>query len=187
MLLLHTAGLGYDFFNESYLRLATERGQPSVVSASKASITTPLLFDPGEAWEYGSNIDWAGQVIEGITGRRLGEVMQARIFEPLGMTSTGFRLTADMRTRLARVHQRAPDGTLTALPDFELPQDPEVHMGGHGLYSTAPDYARFIRMWLNDGAGPGRPGAEEGDRRDGGPERPRRDEDQGPARASFPT
>jgi methyl acetate hydrolase len=84
MLLLHTAGFGYDFFNEKYNRLAQERGQPSVITATKASLTTPLLFDPGEAWEYGSNIDWAGQVVEGITGKRLGEVMQDRIFAPLG-------------------------------------------------------------------------------------------------------
>ena len=63
MLLLHTAGFGYDFFNETYNRLATNHGQPSVITASHASIRTPLLFDPGEAWEYGSNIDWAGQVV----------------------------------------------------------------------------------------------------------------------------
>jgi len=152
MLLLHTAGFGYDFFNEKYNRLATEHGQPSVITASKASINTPLLFDPGDEWEYGSNIDWAGQVVEGVTGKRLGEVMRGRIFGPLGMTDTAFALTPSMRSRLARIHQRESDGSLKPL-DLELPQDPEVHMGGHGLYSTVPDYCRFIRMWLNDGAG----------------------------------
>ncbi len=154
MLLLHTAGLGYDFFNETYNRLAREHGQPSVITASKASITTPLLFDPGEEWEYGSNIDWVGQVVEAITGKRLGDVTQGRIFEPLGMTSTAFTPTPDMRSRLARIHQREADGRLTPMPDFELPQDPEIHMGGHGLYGTVGDYCRFIRMWLNDGMGP---------------------------------
>jgi len=91
-------------------------------------------------------------VVEAITGKRLGEVMQERIFRPLGMTNTVFLLTPAMRTRLVRVHQREADGSLTPL-DFELPADPEVHMGGHGLYSTVGDYCRFIRMWLNDGAG----------------------------------
>ena len=153
MLLLHTAGLGYDFFNEHYNRLAREHGQPSVVAATLASIATPLLFDPGDEWEYGSNIDWAGQVVEGITGQRLGEVMQERIFEPLQMGDTAFKLRPDMRSRLARIHQRQEDGSLLPL-DMELPQDPEIHMGGHGLYSTVLDYAKFIRMWLNDGAGP---------------------------------
>jgi methyl acetate hydrolase len=153
MLLLHTAGLGYDIFNEAYNRLAQEHGQPSVITASKACLSTPLLFDPGEQWEYGTNVDWAGQVVEGVTGKRLGEVMQERIFAPLGMTNTAFSLTPNMRARLARLHQREADGSLTPLSDFELPQDPEVHMGGHGLYSTVGDYCRFIRMWLNDGAG----------------------------------
>ena len=148
MLLLHTAGLAYDIFNETYSRLARDHGQPSVVTASRVSITTPLLFDPGEAWEYGSNIDWVGQIVESITGKRLGEVMQERIFEPLGMTSTAFTLTPEMRSRLARIHQREADGSLTPMPDFELPQDPELHMGGHGLYGTVEDYCRFIRMWL---------------------------------------
>lgn len=155
MLLLHTAGLGYDIFNEQYLRLAQEHGQPGVATASRAALNTPLLFDPGEAWEYGSNIDWAGQVVEGVTGKRLGEVMQERIFAPLGMADTAFTMTPSMRSRLARIHQREADGSLTPLNDFELPQKPEVHMGGHGLYSTVGDYCRFIRMWLNDGAGEG--------------------------------
>jgi methyl acetate hydrolase len=153
MLLLHTAGFGYDFFNENYNHLAKEHGQPSVLTATKASINTPLLFDPGDEWEYGSNIDWVGQVVEGIAGRRLGEVMEERIFAPLGMDSSAFTLTPDMRSRVARMHQREADGSLTPMADFELPQDPEVHMGGHALYSTVGDYCRFIRMWLNDGAG----------------------------------
>lgn len=151
-LLLHRAGFGYDFFNETYKRLAEEKDQPSIITASKAALMTPLLFDPGEKWEYGSNIDWLGQVIEGITGERLGAVFQKRIFEPLGMTGTGFELTDAMRARLAGMHQRGADGTLEAI-DFELPADPEVHMGGHGLYGTVGDYMRFIRMWLNDGRG----------------------------------
>lgn len=155
MLLLHTAGLGYDFFNVHYNRLAREHGQPSITTGLKAALDTPLLFDPGDEWEYGSNIDWAGQVVEGVTGKRLGEVMQERIFAPLGMADTAFTMTPPMRSRLARMHQRGADGSLTPLNDFELPQEPEVHMGGHGLYSTVGDYCRFIRMWLNDGAGEG--------------------------------
>jgi methyl acetate hydrolase len=154
MRLLHTAGFGYDFFNEKYNRLAQERGQPSVITSSKASITTPLLFDPGDDWEYGCNIDWAGQVVEGITGKRLGQFMAERIFEPLDMASSAFTLTPLMRERLARMHKREANGSATPMSDFELPQDPEVHMGGHGLYSTVQDYCRFIRMWLNDGMGP---------------------------------
>ena len=155
MLLLHTAGLGYDFFDENYRRLAEEHGQPSVITGSKAALTTPLLFDPGDRWMYGSNIDWCGLVVEAVRGRRLGEVMRERIFEPLGMGDTAFALTDDMRARLAVVHQRSEDGALAPMPKMVLPQDPEIHMGGHGLYTTVPDYLKFIRMWLRDGAAPG--------------------------------
>lgn len=153
MLLLHIGGFGYDFFNENYLHLATEHGQPSVITSSKASLMTPLLFDPGSKWEYGTNIDWVGQVVEGITDKRLGEVFAERIFKPLGMANTTFEINDAVRSKLAGVHARNADGSLTPM-DFELPASPEVHMGGHGLYSTVGDYMRFIRMWLNDGNGP---------------------------------
>jgi methyl acetate hydrolase len=154
MLMLHTAGLGYDFFNTNYFRLAQERGQPSVITCSKASLMTPLLFDPGDKWEYGSNIDWCGLIVESIRGKRLGEVMKERIFAPLSMDDISFSLTPSMRQRLAIIHQRGADGSLTPLPDLQLPSDPEVHMGGHGLYGSIGEYMKFIRMWLNDGAGP---------------------------------
>ena len=97
-------GLGYDFFNVNYFRLAQESGQPSVVTASKASLMTPLLFDPGDKWEYGSNIDWCGQMIESIAGKLLGEVMKNRIFAPLGMQDTTFSLTP----RCAAAWRHAP-------------------------------------------------------------------------------
>ncbi|WP_348524414.1 serine hydrolase domain-containing protein [Paracoccus sp. R12_2] len=152
-LLLHTAGFGYDFFSKTYNRLAQEKGQPSVITASKASLMTPLQFDPGDKWEYGTNIDWCGQVVEGITDKRLGEVFQSRIFEPLGIEDMTFELNDSLRKRLADMHARGEDGSLTPM-DFELPDRPEIHMGGHGLYGTVGDYMKFIRMWLNDGMGP---------------------------------
>jgi len=151
-LLTHTAGLGYDFFNAHYARLAETKGQPSVITATKAALMTPLLFDPGEKWEYGSNIDWAGQVVEGVTGKRLGQVFEQRIFQPLGMKNMSFALNDALRGRLAGMHARNADGSLTPM-EFELPSPPEVDMGGHGLYGTVGDYMRFIRMWLCDGRG----------------------------------
>lgn len=152
MLMLHTAGFGYGTFNEDYRRLETEWGQPRITTGLRRALMTPLLFDPGEQWEYGSNMDWCGLVVEAIRGKRLGEVFADRIFGPLGMADTGFALTPAMRGRLAGLHQRGAGGALTPL-DFELPQNPEVQMGGHGLYATVGDYMRFIRMWLNDGQG----------------------------------
>lgn len=151
-LLTHTGGFGYDFFSETYSRLADEHGQPSVITATKAALETPLLFDPGTKWNYGTNLDWTGQIVERITDKRLGEVFAERIFAPLGMTSMSFVLDDTMRATLAEMHARGTDSSLTPM-DFELPSPPEVDMGGHGLYGTVGDYMKFIRMWLNDGAG----------------------------------
>ena len=111
MLLLHTAGFGYDFFNEHYNRLARSTASRASITASQARCIRRCCSTRASKWEYGSNIDWAGQVVEGITGKRLGEVMQERIFEPLGMTDTAFSLT----TPCARAWPRhAPARTLTA-------------------------------------------------------------------------
>ncbi|AUX86599.1 1,4-butanediol diacrylate esterase [Acinetobacter sp. ACNIH2] len=151
MLLLHTAGMGYDFFNPEYQKLTSEHGYPSVITSSKASLKTPLLFEPGTQWEYGSNIDWAGLVTEKVGGKRLGQLMQEQIFNPLEMNDTAFTLTPSMLERRASMHHRQADGSLIADTDFILPQEPEVHMGGHGLYSTVSDYLKFIRLWLNRG------------------------------------
>ena len=79
--------------------------------------------------------------------------MQERIFTPLGMNDTAFTISPSMGERLASVHQREQDGPLTPYPGLLMPADPEVHMGGSGLYSTVGDYMRFIRMLLNDGQG----------------------------------
>ncbi|MEN8281403.1 serine hydrolase domain-containing protein [Acinetobacter gerneri] len=151
MLLLHTAGMGYDFFNPEYQKLTSKHGYPSVITSSKASLKTPLLFEPGTQWEYGSNIDWAGLVTEKIGGKRLGQLMQEQIFNPLEMNDTAFTLTSSMLERRASMHHRQADGSLIADSNFILPQEPEVHMGGHGLYSTVSDYLKFIRLWLNRG------------------------------------
>ncbi|MFX7155996.1 serine hydrolase domain-containing protein, partial [Acinetobacter baumannii] len=86
--------------------------------------------------------------VEGIRGKRLGEVMKERILGPLGMNDTAFTMTPSMRSRVAKIHQREADGSLTPLRELELPQNPEVDMGGHGLYATVGDYMKFIRMWL---------------------------------------
>ena len=96
-LMLHTAGFGYDFFNEDLLSYGEKKDVPSVITGTMASLRSVRLFDPGERWEYGKNIDWVGKVVEEVRGRRLGEVLAERIFEPLGMNETAFTMTEDMR------------------------------------------------------------------------------------------
>jgi methyl acetate hydrolase len=153
-LILHISGLCYEFFSADDLKYRTAKGIPTVVSSSFASIRTVLLHEPGERWTYGVNIDWLGRIVEQQRGKRLGEVMAERVFAPLGMKDIGFTMNASMKSRLAVLHDRAQDGKLTALPELILPQPPELDMGGHGLYASIGEYMKFIRMFLNDGAGP---------------------------------
>lgn len=153
-LMLHTSGLCYEFFSADDLQYRTAKGIPTVVACNFESIRTVLLHEPGAAWTYGVNIDWLGRIVEQQRGQRLGAVMAERIFGPLGMKDVGFGLTASMRERRVTIHDRAADGKLTPLPDLALPDPPPMDMGGHGLYATVGDYMKFIRMILNDGAGP---------------------------------
>ena len=72
---------------------------PGIGSCQNAALTTPLMFDPGDRWEYGINIDWAGKMVETVSGKRLGDYLQENVFSPLGMNSTAFKITPEMRSR----------------------------------------------------------------------------------------
>ena len=148
-LLTHSSGFVYDIWNADMGRYLEQTGTPSIVSCANASLSIPLLFEPGERWDYGIGIDWAGKAVEAVSGLRLGQYMQQNLLQQLGMTDTGFKIGTAQRQRLAKVHNRTPDGFVPA--DMELPQEPKFEMGGGGLYSTAGDYLRFTRMILNGG------------------------------------
>jgi len=153
-LLTHTAGYGYDIWNASIDKYLNVTGLPRTGTGRNIALTVPLASDPGTRWEYGIGIDWAGKMVEAASGQRLGDYFKQHIFGPLGMDSTAYRITPSMRARLAKVHQREADGSLSVTP-FEVNQEPEFEPGGGGLYSTAGDYLRFIRMILNKGKGGG--------------------------------
>lgn len=149
-LLSHSSGCSYEIWNPDMQKVQAALDIPGVIGCQLKALTLPLVADPGERWEYGVGIDWAGRMVEAVSGLTLGEFMRQNLWEPLGMASTGFRITPDMRQRLAGVHLRGEDGAFAPFP-FEIAQEPEFHMGGGGLYSTMGDYARFMRMVLNLG------------------------------------
>jgi methyl acetate hydrolase len=154
-LLTHSAGFSYEIWNNDIIKYQTAKGLPGITSCENNALLTPLLFDPGDRWEYGINIDYAGKMVEAVSGQKLSAFLQDKLFSPLGMNDTAFKIRPDMRSRLAKIHQRGDDGGFTPLMDLEIPQEPQFEMGGGGLYSTIGDYAKFVRMILNNGRGNG--------------------------------
>lgn len=150
-LMTHTAGFSYERWSDEVWRCHQALDIPANSTCKLAMLRSPLMFDPGSRWEYGIGIDWAGRMLEIASGRKLGDWMRDEIFAPLDMRDSAFRITPGMRARLAKMHQRDAAGAIAPLPDFEIPQEPEFEMGGGGLYSTAADYALFLRMILNRG------------------------------------
>jgi len=148
-LLTHTSGLGYDTWNADIMKYRQVTGVPAVGSCLNAALTTPLLAEPGERWEYGISIDWAGKMVEAASGQRLDRYMTENIFTRLGMDDTGFTIGPAQRLRKARMNTRSAGGFATM--EHEIPQTPEFHMGGGGLYSTVSDYLKFTRALLMDG------------------------------------
>lgn len=144
-LLTHTAGLGYFFIHPQVLQYFGAVGMPA--PGSKASILMPLMFDPGDSWEYSVATDWAGLAVEAVTGGTLGDYLAEHVFAPLGMTGTAFLDT--LPEGAAQVHARDENGVLKLQPMFI--GGGEYHNGGGGLIGTAPDYARFVRALLRGG------------------------------------
>ncbi|MGY3428066.1 methyl acetate hydrolase [Bradyrhizobium sp. F1.13.4] len=153
-LMTHTAGFCYNMWNGDLAVYLDKNGIPAITTCQNAALKTPIMTDPGTRWEYGTNIDFVGKAVEAVSGKRLDAYLRDNLFAPLGMSDTAFKITDDMRKRLVGMHARGEDGQLAAIP-FELEQEPEFHMGGGGLYSTAADYIRFTQMILNKGRGNG--------------------------------
>ncbi|HEV2445104.1 MAG TPA: serine hydrolase domain-containing protein [Candidatus Sulfopaludibacter sp.] len=150
-LLTHTSGLCYDTWDADMFRYTQSVG-PSAFAAA----VPPLMFEPGTRWQYGTGVDFAGRLVEAISGMSLEEYFQAKILRPLGMADTSYILPDSKFDRLVTGYQRQPDGSLK--PNArKMPAAPRQFNGGGGLYSTAGDYVRFMQMILHKGEGILRP------------------------------
>ncbi len=149
-LLTHTAGFAYRLWDAKAARYPASldrlpKGQ------RKEAPRTPLMFDPGEGWQYGTSIDWVGRIVEAVSGEPLDVHFRRHIFAPLGMSDTAFIISPQQRAREASVHRRGVGGSLAAEP-LEQPAKRQTFSGGGGIYSTAPDYLTLIRTLLQGGA-----------------------------------
>jgi methyl acetate hydrolase len=153
-LLTHSSGLAYETFHAKQQAYQQLPGSPDILDGTATGFNYPLMFDPGEGFSYGISIDWVGRMVHRIDGRPIDRFCQEEIFDPLGMTDTAFEVDGN-RDRLAGIKLRGEDGQLVAI-DYEIPSRPEEYGAGHAMYSTAPDYIRFLRMVLNRGELDGR-------------------------------
>lgn len=170
-LLRHTSGLTYQWnetLGPTYQAANVASGllpyDGTIEVSVKRLAGVPLLFNPGDRWEYSLGVDVLGRLVEVASGKPLDEFFQSRIFVPLGMKDTYFYPPDDRLQRLAAAYTYYPDKGLGRFPDTPLTEGSLVYSadypyrgpktlfsGGAGLISTAADYARFCQMMLNGG------------------------------------
>jgi len=155
------AGFGYAFFNDK-LRDHNKPVGYDEFSGSIFDIKQPLIRQPGEGWEYGVNIDWAGLVLERATHLSLNDYMQKNIFEPLGLKNISMFPSASMKANLAHMNFRNPDGSLAKFDHIhrkplivESKEDIKntLNSGGAGCFAKPQEYARKSSHLLSKGLG----------------------------------
>ncbi len=151
-LLLHTSGLGSrssSIYRAEQVRLRSITLSQMVSNAARV----PLFEDPGTRWRYGISTTILGRLVEIWSGLPFNEFLQERVFEPLGITDTVFRVDSSRTDRFGPVYRPGPDGDLRphAIEVLPFTEQPALMEGGVGLVSTVRDYLRFARMFLNGG------------------------------------
>ena len=173
--LTHTSGLTYGFMNSNVvdamyreLDMGQPPKEPDLESWTDTLTTIPLLCQPGSAWNYSVSTDVLGRLVEIWSGRTLDQFFRERIFEPLGMTDTGFQVSEDNRERFSALYAPLVGGRLGQADPPPLEErgglklqesvlesryfaHPGVFSGGGGLASSMHDYCRFCQMLLNEG------------------------------------
>lgn len=146
-LLTHTAGFSYTFFSQEYADVRAATGDLCIFDIRENLFDEAFLInEPGLKWHYGLNIDFAGKIVEAITGQSLGDYCKKNIFEPAELTSFTFEKPESQPVTL---HIRSGDDVV--LNNFQADTSPVHHLGGSGIFGKVEDYLKFIRIWLNDG------------------------------------
>lgn len=127
---------------------------PNAGSDVLSRFTYPLIYEPGESWSYGTGIDWAGLVVERLAKTTLEDFMKKNIWDPLGITSMTFfpDKQPQLNARVPQLSARSPDGGLVPYTDPFITTGATGCFGGHGMYSSMPDYLKFqLSILRNDG------------------------------------
>lgn len=159
MLLTHSSGTSYDFLHPPVGKW-TKKFHPGPKKGERRPVEKafayPLGYQPGAGWMYGTGLDWAGRLVERVTGQTLGERIQQRIFDPLGITDGQFYPVTreDLRSRLVDLNPSdlKAQGRAVFGSDTDLNKRSEGAFGGHGLFMTGADYVKILHSILaNDG------------------------------------
>jgi CubicO group peptidase (beta-lactamase class C family) len=158
MLLTHSSGITYEFMDPRIARWRSHFGppQPAGRRPVEEAFNYPLIFQPGAGWMYGPSLDWAGRLVERVTGCTLGERMQQRIFEPLGIIDAQFFpvMREDLRARLVDLNPSDPEALGRAVlgGGGDMNKRARGDFGGHGLFVPGDDFVKVLHSLLaNDG------------------------------------
>jgi CubicO group peptidase (beta-lactamase class C family) len=129
-------------------------GEATLADLSRLLATEPLWFHPGDHWYYSWSSDICARLVEVIADESFGEHLRRTIFDPLGMSSTGFHVAESDAERITSLYARTPDKVVRLVDDRadrRLCRPPALESGGGGLMGTIDDYARFCQMLLAGG------------------------------------
>ncbi|OJK02306.1 hypothetical protein ASPACDRAFT_76707 [Aspergillus aculeatus ATCC 16872] len=152
-LLTHSSGTAYDMSNSELARFAAYHGRvPNSGATVDERFGYPLLFEPDTAWEYGTGIDWVGQVVERITGQSLELYIKRHIWQPLGIERMSFWPTSITgKTRQARMSVRdVVSGAFTELEEPFLTEGVSECFGGQGIYGCLEEFLQVLHSILAD-------------------------------------
>ncbi|BCP98028.1 serine hydrolase [Thermus thermophilus] len=155
-LLRHTSGITYGIFFDSLVKQEYRKVGADALDQTREEFLgklarLPLQFQPGTVWEYGNSTDLLGHLLERVTGQTLAELMEARIFRPLGMADSGFAVPSDKANRIAEPFRQDPFTRSPTPTPLNVREPPRRYSGGAGAVATALDYYRFLQALLNGG------------------------------------
>ena len=154
-LLTHSAGLCYLSTSQLVQRYRkyTKNFNTATAETVEEAFTHPLIYEPGTSWLYGTSVDWAGKLVERITGQTLEEHMKANIWQPLGITDITFwpKRDPDMENRKASMTIRDDTtGKVIHNPGvIKIPGGKDC-FGGHGASASMPDFFKILQSLLVD-------------------------------------
>ena len=159
-LMRHTSGMTYGLFGDSrvdemYNDAEVLSGNKTVAEFVEKLSKLPLKHQPGTRWDYSVSVDVQGRLIEVLSGMDLATYMSERVFKPLDMRDTAFRMTEEKSDRFAQVYKKTKDEQgIEPANDGRTNryyEETQWYSGGGGLVSTTRDYLRFCQMLLNGG------------------------------------